>query len=127
MFFAVICVVLTCGAPTACRFTTTGDPVKDLPSQLISAKEFGRRLGGRSVRTIDRILQRNLSGCPKPVWVNRTRFFDEAAVDRFIRTIIERCTLPGQKAFEPAGAAAAKVTAKRARAKTSLNIETRGP
>jgi hypothetical protein len=82
--------------------------MKTLKRRLISAREFGQRLGGRSIRTVDRLIERNPPGLPEIIWINRIRYFDEDAVDAFIGTIIARGVLPGQQPYEPVGAAAAK-------------------
>jgi hypothetical protein len=91
--------------------------MKTLKKRLISAREFGQRLGGRSIRTVDRLIERNPPGLPEIIWINRIRYFDEDAVDAFIAAIIARGVLPGQRPYEPVGAAAAKAGGRRVMAR----------
>ena len=85
--------------------------------RLISAREFGRRLGDRSIRTVDRLIERNPPGLPEIIWINRIRYFDEDAVDAFIDSIIAGGVLPGQEPYQPVGAAAAKADERRVMAR----------
>ena len=41
-------------------------------------------------RTIDRWLKDPALNVPRPVWINRRRYFDEAELDAFDRTARER-------------------------------------
>jgi hypothetical protein len=91
--------------------------MKTLKKRLISAREFGRRLGGRSIRAVDRLIERNPPGLPEIIWINRIRYFDEDAVDAFIAAIIARGVLPGQQPYEPVGTAAAKAAGRRVMAR----------
>jgi hypothetical protein len=93
--------------------------MKTLKKRLISAREFGQRLGGRSIRTVDRLIERNPPGLPEIIWINRIRYFDEDAVDAFIGAIVARGVLPGQQPYEPVGAAAAKAGERRVRARNA--------
>jgi len=82
--------------------------MKPQNKRLIRAREFGRRLGDRSIRTVDRLIERNPPGLPEIIWINRIRYFDEDAVDAFIAAIIAGGVLPGQEPYKPVGAAAAR-------------------
>ena len=88
------------------------------PKALIPLREFGHRLGGRCTKTIERMLQRGTPGMPAVIWVGRQKFFEEQAADAFISETISRGIPPGEKPFEPAGAAAMRIAEKAARQKS---------
>jgi hypothetical protein len=88
---------------------------KSKPRALITLREFGRRLGNRSYKTIERMIERGVPGMPLVVWVNRQRFFDEQAVDAFIAATVARGVLAGEEPPKPIGAAAMRVEEAKAR------------
>jgi hypothetical protein len=55
---------------------------------LISAKVFANRLGGRSVKSLDRLLSSGAPGLPQTRWLNQRRVFDESECDAFIETVL---------------------------------------
>jgi predicted DNA-binding transcriptional regulator AlpA len=56
---------------------------------LINAREFARRLGHGSLRTIDRLILAKPPGLPPVIVLNNRRFFEESAVDAYIKQRIE--------------------------------------
>lgn len=62
--------------------------------RLIDFREFANRLGGRSVRTVERLYEAGIPGLPKIVRLNRIKLVSEAEVDRFITALMRDKALP---------------------------------
>lgn len=86
--------------------------------RLINMREFARRLGGVSVRTVERLYAAETPGLPPIIRLASIKMFDEAEADRFVAAIIRRGGLPGQPPFEPRGACAQTAEAARQKSKS---------
>lgn len=93
--------------------------------RLISFKEFARRLGGVSVRTVDRLYAAETPGLPPIVRLASLKMIDESEADRFVATVIKKGGLPGQERFAPRGAAAQAAQAARQPARQMAPKSTR--
>lgn len=89
--------------------------------RLINFKEFARRLGGVSTRTVDRLYAAKTIGLPPIVRLASIKMIDEAEADRFVATIIKKGALPGQAPFAPRGACAHSAPAARSKTKAKTS------